>query len=137
MGKLEGKVAVVTGATSGGSIVIIGSLAAYRGFPNHAAYCASKGALVPLVKQITLDYGPEIRINQICPGQVDTPLLWSSAQAFEDPQSVVQQVARRLPLRRLGTPEDIARAALFLASDDSAWTTGASFVIDGGSSCGG
>jgi NAD(P)-dependent dehydrogenase (short-subunit alcohol dehydrogenase family) len=121
----------------GGSIVVNGSIAAYKGFPNHPAYCASKGALVPLVRQLALDLAPTIRVNILCPGQVDTPLLWDSAKAFPDPARAVQAVADRMPLKRLGTPEDIAKAALFLASDDASWITGAALTIDGGIMAGG
>lgn len=115
-----------------GSIVITGSIAAFRAFPNHAAYCASKGALVPLVKQIAVDYAPEIRANLICPGPVDTPLIWSSAAAFPNPDKAVQDAADATLVGRLGTPEDVAKAALFLASDDSSFITGSSITIDGG-----
>ena len=121
----------------GGSIVVNGSIAAYKGFPNHPAYCASKGALVSLVRQLAIDLAPKIRVNILCPGQVDTPLLWDSARAFPNPATVVQEVAARLPLQRLGTPADIARAALFLASDDAAWITGTALTIDGGGMTGG
>jgi NAD(P)-dependent dehydrogenase (short-subunit alcohol dehydrogenase family) len=116
----------------GGAAVIIGSIAAYKGFPGHAAYCASKGALVPFVKQVALDYGPAIRVNLLCPGPVDTPLLWSSAIAFPDPGKAVSDVAQRTLLKRLGTPTDIANAALFLAGSDSNWITGTAMTIDGG-----
>ncbi len=116
----------------GGSIVVNGSIAAFKGFPNHPAYCASKGALVALVRQLALDLAPRIRVNILCPGQVDTPLLWDSAKAFPDPKTIVQEVANRIPLKRLGTPEDVAKAALFLASDDAAWITGTSLTVDGG-----
>jgi NAD(P)-dependent dehydrogenase (short-subunit alcohol dehydrogenase family) len=122
---------------TGGSIVVNGSIAAYKGFPNHPAYCASKGALLALVRQLALDLAPTVRVNILCPGQVDTPLLWDSAKAFPDPQGVVQAVAARMPLKRLGTPEDIAKAALFLASDDSSWITGSALTIDGGIMAGG
>jgi len=118
-----------------GSVIVIGSIAGFKVFPNHAAYCASKGGLVQLVRQAALDYGPEVRVNAIHPGQVDTPLLWSSAQAFPDPKEVVQQTAARLPARRLGQPGDIASAALFLAGEGASWITGASLVVDGGSLC--
>lgn len=118
-----------------GSAVVIGSIAGYKVFPNHAAYCASKGALIQLVRQAALDYGPDIRINAIHPGQVDTPLLWDSVRAFPNPGEIVQQTADRLPMKRLGQPEDIAAAALFLAGDDAAWITGANLVVDGGSLC--
>jgi NAD(P)-dependent dehydrogenase (short-subunit alcohol dehydrogenase family) len=121
----------------GGSIVVNASIAATKAFPNHAAYCASKGALIPLVKQIALDYGPAIRANVICPGPVDTPLIWDSAQAFPEPEKAVQKAAQRVPMRRLGQPEDIAKMALFLASDDAALITGSVFTVDGGATTGG
>ena len=119
-------------ARGGGAIVVNGSIAAMKAFPNHPAYCASKGALVPLVKQLALDYGPKIRANLMCPGPVDTPLLWDSAKAFPDPAVAVQNAGARTALKRLGLPADIANLALFLASDDSAWITGSAFTIDGG-----
>jgi len=116
----------------GGSIVVVGSIAAFKGFPNHAAYCASKGALVALVRQVAVDYGPKVRVNLLCPGPVDTPLIWESAVAFPDPSKAVEDAGRRTVLERLGLPEDIARAALFFASDDSSWVTGTALTIDGG-----
>jgi NAD(P)-dependent dehydrogenase (short-subunit alcohol dehydrogenase family) len=119
-------------ARGGGSIVVNGSIAAMKAFPNHPAYCASKGALVPLVKQLALDYGPKIRANLMCPGPVDTPLLWDSAKAFPDPAVAVKNAGERTALKRLGLPADIASLALFLASSDSSWITGTSFTIDGG-----
>ncbi len=116
----------------GGSIVVNGSIAAYKGFPSHPAYCASKGALVALVRQLAIDLAPTLRVNILCPGQVDTPLLWDSARAFPNPETAVQEAADKMPLKRLGTPEDVARAALFLASDDAAWITGTALTVDGG-----
>ena len=116
----------------GGTIVVNGSVAAFKVFPNHAAYCASKGALVALVKQVALDYGPSIRINLMCPGPVDTPLIQASTAAFPNPDEIIRETAEGVPMKRLGTPEDIARAALFLASDDSSWITGSCLVVDGG-----
>jgi NAD(P)-dependent dehydrogenase (short-subunit alcohol dehydrogenase family) len=117
---------------SGGSVIVNGSIAAFKGFPNHAAYCASKGALLALVRQVALDVGPSIRVNLLCPGPVDTPLIWESADAFPEPEKAVAAVGARTPLKRLGRPEDIARAALFLASSDSDWITGTALTIDGG-----
>jgi NAD(P)-dependent dehydrogenase (short-subunit alcohol dehydrogenase family) len=116
----------------GGSIVVVGSIAAFKAFPNHAAYCASKGALVALVRQVAVDYGPTVRVNLLCPGPVDTPLIWESAVAFPDPSKAVADVGKRTVLKRLGQPEDVARAALFLASGDSAWVTGTALTVDGG-----
>ena len=115
-----------------GNIIIIGSIAAHKAFPNHPAYCATKGALVSLVKQIALDYAPEIRANVICPGPIDTPLIWDSAKAFPDPEKAVADAANATLLKRLGTPDDVAKAALFLATEDSSFITGTTLVVDGG-----
>lgn len=116
----------------GGTIVVNGSIAAFKAFPGHPAYCASKGALVPLVRQVALDYGPEIRANVICPGPVETPLLRNSAAAFDDPEKALQQAAEKTVVKRLGQPEDIARVALFLACEDSGFITGSAITVDGG-----
>lgn len=124
-------------AGGGGSVVVVGSIAAFKGFPNHAAYCASKAGVLGLVRQAAIDYGPEVRINVLCPGPVDTPLIWDSAAAFPDPSRAVADVAKRTLMKRLGTPEDIARAALFLASNESSWITGTALTIDGGIMTGG
>jgi NAD(P)-dependent dehydrogenase (short-subunit alcohol dehydrogenase family) len=115
-----------------GTILATSSIAAYKSFPNHAAYCSSKAALLALVKQMALDYGPAIRVNAICPGPVDTPLIWNSASAFENPETIVQQTANNTLMKRLGKPEDVASLALFLVSDEASWITGSAFTIDGG-----
>ncbi|PZX56678.1 SDR family NAD(P)-dependent oxidoreductase [Algoriphagus chordae] len=116
----------------GGVILANSSIAAFKSFPNHAAYCASKAALVALVKEMALDYGPTIRVNTICPGPVDTPMIWDSAKAFDDPDTIVEQTANTTLMKRLGKPEDIASLALFLVSDEASWITGAAYTIDGG-----
>jgi NAD(P)-dependent dehydrogenase (short-subunit alcohol dehydrogenase family) len=116
----------------GGAIVVNASIAAFKAFPNHAAYCASKGALVALVRQAAVDVAPAIRVNAICPGPVDTPLLWDSAVAFPDPAAAVAAAGRKTLLKRLGRPDDVANAALFLATDQSGWMTGTAITIDGG-----
>ncbi|MCB9301223.1 MAG: SDR family oxidoreductase [Lewinellaceae bacterium] len=115
-----------------GVIIATASIAAYKSFPNHPAYCAAKAGLVALVRQMALDYGPAIRINAICPGPVDTPLIWDSARAFPDPQKAVENAAQTTALKRLGAPQDIAALALFLASEESSWITGTAITIDGG-----
>ncbi|WP_109299272.1 SDR family NAD(P)-dependent oxidoreductase [Aquimarina sp. AU474] len=115
-----------------GVIIANASIAAFKNFPNHPAYCASKAAMVSLVKQMALDYGPNIRVNAICPGPVDTPLIWDSAKAFDQPREAVNAVKESTPLRRLGSPEDIAELAVFLASEKSSWMTGSAITIDGG-----
>jgi NAD(P)-dependent dehydrogenase (short-subunit alcohol dehydrogenase family) len=118
--------------SGGGSIVVNASIAAFKAFPNHPAYCASKGALVALVRQVAVDVAPTIRVNALCPGPVDTPLLWDSAVAFPKPAEAVAAVGQKTLLKRLGQPDDVARAALFLASDDSGWMTGTAITVDGG-----
>ncbi|MEX2463725.1 MAG: SDR family oxidoreductase, partial [Balneolaceae bacterium] len=110
---------VMLNNNSGGSIVVTGSIAAHKGFPNHAAYCASKGAVEALVRQTAVDYAPEIRINLLQPGPVDTELYRSSAIAFPDSETILDEVPGTVPMKRVGTPADIAKAALFLASEDS------------------
>ena len=98
-----------------------------------AAYCASKGGVVLLTKAMAIDHGRQgIRINCVCPGDVDTPMLPEDAKqrgiAWED----YLKGASNRPLGRIGKPEEIARAVLFLASDDSAFMTGSALVVDGG-----
>jgi NAD(P)-dependent dehydrogenase (short-subunit alcohol dehydrogenase family) len=115
-----------------GCILVNSSIAAFKSFPNHPAYCASKAGVVALTRQIALDYGPAIRANAICPGPVDTPFLWDSAIAFPDPATAVQEAGLKTALKRLGTAEDIASVVLFLVSDRSSWMTGAVITIDGG-----
>jgi NAD(P)-dependent dehydrogenase (short-subunit alcohol dehydrogenase family) len=119
----------------GGNIVVIGSVAAFHAFPSHPAYCATKGALVSLVRQVAADYGPSIRINLVCPAQVDTPLLRDSVRAFSDPQNIIERTRERLPLKRLGTTGDIAEAVCFLAGDGASWITGTCLTVDGGFLC--
>ncbi len=120
-----------------GVVVLNASIAAFKSFPNHPAYCASKAALVALGRQLAVDYGPKIRINSICPGPVDTPFLHDSAQAFPVPKEAVRDAEKATLVKRLGQPQDIAKLALFLASEDSSWITGSSFTIDGGILAGG
>ena len=116
----------------GGTILINSSIAAFKSFPNHPAYCASKGATLALMRQMAVEYAPEIRVNALCPGPVDTPLIWDSAKAFEDPKTAVENAANATLLKRLGTPEDVAKLALFLVSEDASWITGTAMTIDGG-----
>lgn len=123
--------------TKGGAIVVTGSIAAHKGFPNHAAYCASKGAVEALVRQVAVDYGPQIRINLVQPGPVDTGLYSDSAVAFPNPDTVLEEVPDSLPMKRIGTPREIAQTVLFLAGEDSSWTTGSVITVDGGASAAG
>ncbi len=114
------------------SVIINSSIAAFKSFPNHPAYCASKAGLAALSKQAAVDYGPKIRINCICPGPVDTPFIHASAVAFPDPAKAVENAGKNTLIQRLGEPEDIAKLVIFLASDDASWITGTVYTIDGG-----
>lgn len=117
----------------GGSIVNIGSGWSLKGGPRAVAYCAAKGGVVNLTRAMAIDHGRHnIRVNCVCPGDVDTPMLRSEcAQLGEDAQSFMREAANR-PLARVGTPEDVANAVLFLVSPMSSWITGAALVVDGG-----
>lgn len=100
-----------------------------------AAYCASKGGVVLLTKAMAIDHGRQgIRVNCLCPGDVDTPMLPEDARRRGLSWDSYLVGAANRPLGRIGTPEEIARAALFLASDDSSFMTGAALVVDGGGS---
>ena len=117
----------------GGSIVNIGSGWSLKGGPKAASYCAAKGGTVNLTRAMAIDHGKHnIRVNCVCPGDVDTPMLRSEcAQLGQDVQQFMRESADR-PLSRVGRPEDIANAVLFLASPMASWITGAALVVDGG-----
>jgi len=131
---LLGRLAIPEMARSGGgAIVNIGSGWGLKGGARAASYCASKGAVVNLTRAMAIDHGPQgIRVNCVCPGDTDTPLLRSeAAQLGEDVAAFLASSAER-PIRRLGTPEDTALAVLYLASDAASWVTGTTLVVDGG-----
>jgi NAD(P)-dependent dehydrogenase (short-subunit alcohol dehydrogenase family) len=117
----------------GGVIVNTASGWGLTGGRNAISYCASKGAVVNMTRAMALDHGGQkIRVNCICPGDTDTPMLRSEAQQLgETPEQFLAGAADR-PLQRIGQPEDIAQAALYLASDEAAFVTGAALVVDGG-----
>jgi NAD(P)-dependent dehydrogenase (short-subunit alcohol dehydrogenase family) len=117
----------------GGSIINTGSGWALKGGPRAASYCAAKGGALNLTRAMAIDHGKHnIRVNCVCPGDVQTPMLLSEcAQLVQDVEEFMQAAASR-PLGRVGTPDDVANAVLFLASDMSSWVTGAHLVVDGG-----
>jgi NAD(P)-dependent dehydrogenase (short-subunit alcohol dehydrogenase family) len=113
----------------GGSIINTASIAALIGGENAHAYTASKGGMVALARALAVEFGPKnIRVNVICPGAIDTPMI----APVVDPIRKSGKPFMTSPIRRLGTPEDIAYCALYLASDESSFVTGATFVVDGG-----
>jgi 2-keto-3-deoxy-L-fuconate dehydrogenase len=114
----------------GGSIVNMASVAGLVGLPNRAAYCASKGAVIALTRALAVDHvGDGIRVNAVCPGTVDSP--WVKRLVDEVGESLDALRARQ-PMGRLGTPDEVAEAVLYLASDAAAFVTGTALVIDGG-----
>ena len=121
-------------AAGGGSIVNMASVAGLVGLRNRAAYCASKGAVVALTRALALDHvADRVRVNCICPGTVDSP--WVRRLLDEAGESLDALVARQ-PMGRLGTPEEIAAAVLYVASDAAAFMTGSALVLDGGLTAG-
>jgi NAD(P)-dependent dehydrogenase (short-subunit alcohol dehydrogenase family) len=109
------------------------SVAGQIGIPNRAAYCAAKGAVILLTKSIAVDYVKQgIRCNCVCPGTVDSPWVERLVSNTPDPAAARTALEARQPMGRLGTPDEIARAVLYLASDDATFITGSELVIDGG-----
>ena len=122
-------------ATGGGSIINQGSVAALVGIASFASYCAAKGAVVALTRSMSVDLAPRgVRVNAICPGTVYTPLMepMLTARGSGDLAAGLALTVAKYPIGRLGTPEEIAAVALFLASDDSSFLTGSVIAADGG-----
>jgi len=124
----------VMAKNGGGSIINTGSGWGLKGGDKAAAYCAVKGGIVNLTRAMAIDHGPQnIRVNSINPGDTDTALLREEGrQLGEEIEAFLVDSAKGRPLERLGTPHDIAKAVLFLASDLATWITGAALVVDGG-----
>jgi len=122
-------------AAGGGSIVVQSSVAALVGLPGLAAYCSAKAALLGLTRSLAAELSPEgIRVNAICAGTVDTPMARPllELRGEGDPARGAALTAERYPIGRIGSPEEIARTALFLACDDSSFVTGSVVTADGG-----
>lgn len=118
----------------GGSIINMASVASsLRGLPNRCVYGASKAAVIGLTKSVAADFIQQgIRCNCICPGTIESPSLDERINAFADPVAARKAFIARQPIGRLGTPEEIAGMALYLASDISSYTTGTAMIVDGG-----
>lgn len=119
----------------GGTIINIASTAGLIGIPQRLPYCASKGAVISLTRSIAIDFAQQhIRANAICPGTVHTPFVdgYLERHFADRKEAMIQQLNARQPVGRMGKPEEIASAALYLASDEAEFVTGSTLVIDGG-----
>ncbi|MGB9605370.1 MAG: SDR family NAD(P)-dependent oxidoreductase [Bryobacteraceae bacterium] len=117
-----------------GSVINIGSVAGLIGVRHRFAYCATKGAVVAMTRQLAVDYPTQLRVNCICPGTVETPFVEDYLERYHkhEKEKVRAELRARQPMGRLGRPEEIALLALYLASDASDFMTGAILTIDGG-----
>jgi NAD(P)-dependent dehydrogenase (short-subunit alcohol dehydrogenase family) len=117
-----------------GSIVNIGSVAGLIGVKKRFAYCATKGAIVAMTRQLAVDYPTQLRVNCICPGTVDTPFVEGYLEKYHkhEKEEMRQQLNQRQPIGRLGKPVEIANLALYLASEEAGFVNGAVMPIDGG-----
>lgn len=117
-------------AANQSSVVLFSSVAAGMGMPFHTSVAAAKGAIEGFAKALAAEYAPKIRVNVIAPSLTDTPL----AEKFLSNEEKKEKSAQRHPLKRVGTPEDMAKTARFLLSEDSSWISGQIFHVDGGMS---
>jgi NAD(P)-dependent dehydrogenase (short-subunit alcohol dehydrogenase family) len=117
----------------GGSIILVGSTAGYMGFPGYTTYSATKAALRSFARTWTAEFKDRgIRVNNLSPGPIDTPIIDSQAETKEGADAIRASFAANIPLARLGRPEEVAAAALFLASDESSFVAGIDLSVDGG-----
>ncbi len=122
---------------SGGSIVNVASEAGLNGFGTLTVYCASKGGVVNLTRAMAMELAPEIRVNCVCPGYVDTDMIRRDyIDRSPDPVAAERALEADAPLNRLATPEEIGKAITYLASNDARFITGHALAIDGGSTAG-
>lgn len=122
---------------SGGNIVNVASDAGLMGSPQIVVYCASKGGVVNMTRAMALELAPEIRVNCVCPGYVDTDMVRRDyIELSEDPAAVEREIVDGMPLGRMASPEEVARAIIYLASEDARFVTGAALQIDGGTTAG-
>ncbi len=116
-----------------GVICLTTSVAAQIGFPEHALYCASKAAIEAMLRCMVTDHAGVVRVVGVSPGTIDTPMLAASAAGFPQPlEELYAEVARKIPVRRLGQPIDVAKAVAFLISDDASYINGVVLPVEGG-----
>ncbi|UCH24278.1 MAG: SDR family oxidoreductase [Trueperaceae bacterium] len=120
--------------SGGGSIINISSIMAWYTHPGYVAYTAAKAGVIGMTRTLAVELGPLVRVNAICPGFIDTP-IWERALAAMPPEQAetyAQRIGAMHPVKRRGTPADIASAALFLASAEASFITGTHLIVDGG-----
>ncbi|MGH2389181.1 MAG: SDR family NAD(P)-dependent oxidoreductase, partial [Chloroflexota bacterium] len=116
----------------GGSVVHVASVQAFTCLPRSAAYVATKGAVVALTRAMALDHAHEkVRVNCVCPGSIETPLLRHAAEQEANPEAMFAEWASKHPIGRIGKPEEVAQVILFLAGDQSSFVTGSPYLVDG------
>jgi len=122
---------------SGGAIVNMASVAGLQGSAEGSAYCSSKGGVVNLTRALAMELAPDIRVNCVCPGWVDTDMLRRDyVDLADDPAAAEHEAIEESPLKRVATPEEIAKAIAYLASHDARFMTGVALPLDGGMSAG-
>ena len=121
---------------SRGNIVNIASDAGLMGVPGITVYCASKAGVVNMTRAMALEVAPDVRVNCICPGYVDTDMIRLSVKKKPDPEAAWQKMIDYAPLKRISTPAEIGQGVLYLASPDARFITGVALPIDGGSTAG-
>jgi NAD(P)-dependent dehydrogenase (short-subunit alcohol dehydrogenase family) len=119
-------------ASGHGSIVTVASTQGLRANNSSFLYSAAKGGLLAATRALAVEYAPQVRVNAVIPGQIESVRTEPYFASFTDPAEARRRVLSTFPMRRLGKPEDIANAILFLASDDAAWITGSFLTVDGG-----
>jgi 2-keto-3-deoxy-L-fuconate dehydrogenase len=120
-----------------GVIVNIASVGGVLGIRDRLAYCTTKSAVVGLTRSLALDHATQgIRVNCVCPGRVETPFVRARLREYSDPEAAYREMASSQAMGRMGKPEEIAAAVLYLVSDEAAFVTGTAFIIDGGWSTG-
>lgn len=126
-------VAPVMEKQGSGVLCITTSVAAFVGFPNHTLYCASKAALEALIRSLAVELAGYARVVGVCPGTIDTPMLASSCDGWDKSVAeIYAEVEQKIPVRRLGTPLDMAKAIAFLISDDAGYINATALIMDGG-----
>lgn len=116
-----------------GSVVVMGSTAGLEGLVDRFAYTVSKHAVLGMMRCAALDFATSgVRVNAVCPGRVETPFVKARLSEYPDPAAAYREMSSTQAMRRMGSPEEIAQAALFLASDEASFITGAALPVDGG-----